>query len=302
LLFWKVSLDFSKESSLILLFLLCFFLFNYNKMGETAYKIKEIIEDFKNSWYFRIWTFFWLICALVSFSALIILGSLSNLDNQQQDIRIWRENVSSLNFPQFHFRVGGQENVNFLNYNCWHLGMPVQIIACTNSRGDDCFALSSSNISAPNNINAPFESARIDCTIITTNTSGNSLLAFEIEGNNIASYGGNSYASLWFAPNNFAWIMLEQAIYTPSSGPVLTEWDRTLLYHSSVAVPGFYNVSVILGSFYVEHWDQVASYNGWMSTGDVGGFTFFCVIIHSIVMILFGIVLDNNSKFLTPSE
>jgi len=117
----------------------------------------------------------------------------------------------------------------------------------------------------------------------------------------VANFGGYSYSGTWFSADNAAWIMLEKAFYT-SSGQVLTMWDQTLLYHSTVAPPGVYNVSVILGSYMVQHWDQENMYNGWMSTGDVGGFAFFCIMIHTILMALVGIALDNNSTLLKGNK
>jgi hypothetical protein len=38
-------------------------------------------------------------------------------------------------------------------------------------------------------------------------------MGFEVEGENVATFGGNSYATVWFAPNSNAWIMLEKALF-----------------------------------------------------------------------------------------
>jgi len=272
------------------------------KMAETPSNIKRILHDLQTSWYFRIWLLMWIVCAIVTFACLIILGSRSNKGNEHQDIQIWRENATTLNFPQFHIRVGGSESFVILSYQCSYMGTPLQTMACAGQQpSNQCFAVNSSGIAVANNISSPQEESRIECSIFTTNTSGSTLLAFEIEGANVASYGGNSYASVWFSANDRTWVMLEKAFYS-ASGQVLTLWDRTLLYHSTVSVPGSYNLTVILGSFIVQHWDQVNSYNGWMSTGDVGGFAFFCVIIHTILMAVVGIALDNNSTLLKDKD
>jgi len=183
-----------------------------------------------------------------------------------------------------------------LTYECIHLGVPVQLMPCNNPRENKCFAVNSSSIRVTF-ANAPWDSLRIQCFITTTATNGNSLLAFDVEGNNVVTYGGNSFAAVWFSANQNAWIMLEQQIYsTPSE--VLTMWDRTLLYHSTVGIPTQYNVSIILGSQMVGHWDETTFDNGWTATGHMGGFAFFCIVLHTIVMLIAGFFLENNSTLL----
>jgi hypothetical protein len=60
-------------------------------------------------------------------------------------------------------------------------------------------------------------------------------------------------------------------------------------------------VSVIIESFGVEHYEQRSVYNGWMAMGDVGGFAFFLLILHTIVMLGVGVFLANDSRFLHSS-
>jgi hypothetical protein len=69
-------------------------------------------------------------------------------------------------------------------------------------------------------------------------------------------------------------------------------------YQSTVSFPGYYVVSTIIESFGVEHLEQRSLYNGWMAMGDVGGFAFFLLILHTIVMLGVGVFLANDSKFL----
>jgi len=272
---------------------------------DTRKNFEAIIHDLKHSWYFRIYALFWLVFALAVLSCLIILGQKSTKDLKEKDIRVWVENATSVAFPQFHFRVGGGENQQILSYNCWHSLSPIQTQPCSNgSPLRSCFAVNSSLIFAHNNyVSEQLEDERIYCNITTINATGDTLLAFEIEGTNIAVYGGNSYASVWVAPNAFAWVMLQKSIYTPSSGPVLTEWERTLLYHDDeIAGVGQFTIAVIIGSFAVQHWDQIDSYTGWMAAGDIGGFSFLCIIVHTILMILIGICMPNDSIFLKKTE
>jgi len=271
-------------------------------MGETIKNFKDIIEDIRSSWYFRFWTLFWVICALAGFSCLIILGGKMSKNLKYEDVSVWRENVSTMSFPRFHFR-SDPENT-FLDYQCFHEKRGLLPEKCQMWNGiqppiSTCFAISGSDITIPNNMSLSTDHQRINCNILTNGSIvGNTLIAFELEGANVIAYGGNSYASIWMTANGNSWVMLEKATFQPVSGPTLTEWHRTLMYHSSLSIPGFYNVSIIIGSFNVLHWEQVNNYTGFMGLGDVGGFAFFMLILHTICMIVLGIFLDNNSNFL----
>jgi len=91
--------------------------------------------------------------------------------------------------------------------------------------------------------------------------------------------------------------MLEKSIWNSASQNI-TDWDRSLLYHSTVSVPGQYYIEVIIGSYNVWHIDQTDVYNGVMAMGDIGGFAFFLLVIHSIIMLFVGLCFLNNSTFL----
>jgi len=268
-------------------------------MGETWQKIQQIANDIRVSRYFDIWLAFWAVCAIVGFACLIILAQQAQTDLTEKDVRVWIENATTINFPQFHIRFGGGENETIVSQMCWHMGSQMQIMSCVQEGvvqpGDTCFSVNSSYTVADQTIDG---SERIQCFIESWITPGDTLMAFEFEGANVAAFGGNSYASIWFAPNSNAWIMLEKALYNQFDGPQLTEWRRSLLYHSTVSQLGHYNVTIIIGSFAVQHWDQVDSYTGWMSAGDIGGFAFFLVILHSIAMLVVGVFLNNNATFL----
>jgi len=273
-------------------------------MGETWIKIQQIAHDLKVSRYFDIWAGVWAIMAIVGFACMIILAQRAQNRLAERDIRIWLENATTINFPQFHVRFGGGENETIIDQQCTHMGVPLNVMPCQPYRGvvqpiNRCVAINSSSVVANQNI---VNTERIQCTIYTFITPGNSLMAFEFEGQNIATYGGNSYASVWFAANSNAWIMLEKALYDSDGNPEITEWHRSLLYHSTAYSPGVYNITVIIGSYAVEHWEQVDSYTGWMSAGDIGGFGFFLVIIHSIIMMIVGVFFKNNAVFLGGKE
>jgi len=126
----------------------------------------------------------------------------------------------------------------------------------------------------------------------------NEMISFEIEGQNIAQYGMNEFSSIWIAPNNHTWVLLDKGYVTYAGQDPKEEWERELVYHSTASIIGVYRISVILNRFFITHADQGDSYDGWMAMGDIGGFGYFLLIIHTIVMMTAGICLNNNSRFL----
>jgi len=276
-------------------------------MPETTQSIGKIVHDITHSWYFRIWGALWVFCAIVVFAALIVLSMRSSSAANEQDIRFWITTENQIYFPRFHLRMTGNETI--LQSNCWlRSGAAVGTTTCQPWNGhvfppNSCLAVNSDSIAAVNNPNTGLQfddNERVYCNISTTgNSSGNTLIAWEIEGNE-TQIGSNSYASIWIAPNNAAWVMLEKSIIGTPTGDEIA-WRRSLLYHSTVSVPGYYLVNTIVGSFQVSHWYPTDSYNGWMSIGQIGGFAFFLVILHSMVMLILGIFMTNDSKLLNDS-
>jgi len=274
-------------------------------MAETFYKIRQILHDIRHSWYFRFWGILWIVCAIVVFAILIVLGQTANQTFQQKDVRIWGENVSSITYPSFHFRIGGGNlNETFTSLTCEQNGVWLNNRNCM---GDPfintqqyCIAVNSENFTAvQNNSNfGEYWTNRIRCNISTTGNVGNLLIAFEIEDPNVQTIGPNGYASIWIAPNQHAWVELDKSIYTNSSGLDTIQWYRSLIYHSTIGITGQYNVSVDIGGYWVSHVEQSDIYSGFMSMGDVGGFGFFMLVIHALLMIIIGICFANTSEFL----
>jgi len=274
-------------------------------MAETFFKIRQIIHDFRHSWYFRFWGILWVICAIVVFAILIVLGQTANQTFQQKDVRIWGENVSSIEFPSFHFRIGGDNpNDTFTDLHCEQNGISLTQRICAGYTGisslKTCIAVDSEDYYAvQNNSNfGEYFTNSIRCNISTAGNVGDLLIAFEIENNNTVLVGPNSYAGIWIAPNARSWVELIKSTYTDSTGQIMNQWYRDLIYHSTVAVIGQYNVSVDVGRFWVTHVEQSDIYSGFMSMGDVGGFGFFMLVIHALLMIIIGICFANTSEFL----
>jgi len=278
-------------------------------VGVTIEKVKQIAHDIVHSWYFRFWAFSWLVFSLVVFSALIILSKSAEQAEQQKDVVIWVENVTSIQFPKFHFRFDHHGNETFASFVCnAPNGVPLTPGPCTFWKGfqppmNSCLSFNSDSVTAFNDWTLGDQ--RITCEIYSQGmgTDGNMMMAFELEGDNVFAAGGNQYASIWMAPNDMEWVLLEKSLLQAGKTSNQIElWERTLLYHSTIHETNFYNISVIMGSFYVTHFDPKDVYNGWMTIGDIGGVGFFMVILHTIFMIIIGLFFSNNSTFLNGSE
>jgi len=268
--------------------------------------LEKIAHDLKTSWYFRLWAVLWGICLVVGFVGLIIFSARSSKNAKHEDLSLWNENVSTLYFPRFHFRTGWNENEKILSITCTHNGNILETGICALGYPQDmvsCTAVFADRVFATNNVNVPDQDSRVYCQLTTTlNATGNVLLAWEVEGENVVNFGGTSgYASIWMAPRNNIWVLLEKIILT-SGKSKLDAWHRDLLYHSTVARAGFFNVSTVLDTFRVTHQQSVDEYNGWMSTGNIGGFAFFLLILHGLIVLVSGVFLTNTSTFLKPNQ
>jgi len=278
--------------------------------GETLVRIHQIIDDLRESWYFRVWAFVWLLLALVVFSGLIILSQESNRAKQENDIVLWVQNETQINFPRFHVRLDhrgnevfqpgypictfGNQTINTAQCQPWFGFQPPQ---------NQCVALETDKITAFNDWKRGDQ--RIQCEAITDGEgyNGNMMMAFEFEGQHVYSFGALAYASTWFAPNDMAWILLQKNMLQQTKNhPNVQLWESNLLYHSTVSQPNVYNFTTIMSSFLVRYYQPRNTYNGWMAVGSIGGVGFFMVCLHTLFMILIGFILANTSSFLSNSH
>jgi len=274
-------------------------------MGATTDNFHRISHDLRNSWWFRHWALLWLVGFILTLVALGVLGKKAEVAGSDLDYHVWFENATQLYFPRFHFRIPGDGfGITFTGKKCMHNGLSLSTVPCEEWEGQvpslsTCFALPVENIYATNEWNAPETDPRIDCFLNTTgnpNNTEDALIALELEGPNHAD-GGNSYASVWIAPNDRAWVLLFNSKLTYHKR-TYEEWFRKLVYHSTVSNPGMYHVEVILSSFFIRHVEQADSYTGWRALGDVGGFAFFMLLLQSMIMLIVGFCFKNDSKFL----
>jgi len=272
------------------------------KMGQVSSNFRLIIDDIKHSWYFRVWSFLWIFSVVFTFAVLILLGQTSTRAQMEPTFSFWRENVSTINFPRFRFF-----SPNFTieaEVQCNHNGKVLNTVACT-PRHDGrqipmshCQAVESEGEIAENKHGA-FRERVISCVLNTFNTSDrNYLISFELEGTHIAHYGANSHFNLWIGPNNNTWVLLDKSYITYQGRPTLEEWERELVYHSTVWHHGKYVVSVIINRFFVTHGEQGLKYDPWRALGEIGGFAYFLLLLHGLMMMFVGICFNNDAKIL----
>jgi len=270
-------------------------------MATTLDQIRFMIYDLKYSWYFRVWGFIWFVGMVFSFAVLIMLSQRADEAGNELDLKLKVENVSELTYPLFHFRVSNRAvGELFASKSCVHNGVPVLTGQCqaidgvTPSR-DTCFSVSSDQVVVTN---TPNGNTDITCYINTTGfqEGGNTMIAWGVEGNSNV-IGPNSYSDLFIAPNDNAHVILRARNFYVGSQKI-SNWERSLVYHSSISTPGQYIVKAYIANFIVVDMQREDSYDGYRAMGDIGGFFYFMIILHTFVMILVGACLVNNSKFL----
>jgi len=279
--------------------------------GDTITRIQQIVSDLKQSWYFRVWALAWFTLALVVFSGMIILSKESSQAQKEQDIALWVENVTHIQFPRFHIRMDHRGNEIFAGNPVCTFGnnsVTLNTAPCQSWMGfqppqNQCIAFNSDSMVALNDWSRGDQ--RISCEAITQGAglNGNLMMAFEFEGENVYSFGALAYASTWFAPNDMTWILLQKNVLQQTKNhPTQELWESNLLYHSTQATPNVYNFTVIMSSFFVRFYQPRNMYNGWMAVGSIGGVGFFMACLHTLFMILIGLVLANTSSFLSNSH
>jgi len=268
---------------------------------------RKVVDDLKNSWYFRIWALFFLTLVILFIVAFSVLVHQSGVAASQGAQMVVSQEVETIDFPRFHFRVFNGDAIRLTSANCFFLGhtppFPIHEVNCAsnwgypyNSSTSYCTAFVAESLIATR---GHFNTSRIQCNVVATpvnSTDTDALIAFEVEG--FRNYGINDGASIWIAPNNNAWVMLTKVIWN-ERGSSRVEWERFLLYHSTVRVPGIYNVQISIADWHVDTYITKENYyTGWMALGDIGGVAILFVFFHMILMFIAGLCVSNNSSFL----
>jgi len=195
------------------------------------------------------------------------------------------------------------------NPACFHLGKPVTTGICAGDQNTKkCFTVIGNGLFAENNHTAP-EGDTIFCHFNSTgfNDTINQFVGWELDFTH-PNLGSRYHNTLWLSPRSGlgVFVLLRKAFLQPQgsmsrelAGPSgIPVWEKSQIYHSTVSTPGYYSVRTSISSFRVNHYEQTDSYNGWMAVGGIGGFAFWMVILHTIVIAVVGFVFSNESKFL----
>jgi len=211
------------------------------------------------------------------------------------------ENASTINFPKFQFQTERTDQI--LSVSCQHLNVSVPVGPCpaVNGKVPDlrlCVGVSSDLFYATNKADVPYSDNRLSCLVLTnTSAKGNTALNWALQGPDTPNFG-TLFGSVWVNANNNAWIMLDKSVATGNGGSLSVSWSSKLLYHSSQSQVGTYWVSAVIDNFIVYHSELTQRSSGWVTTAEIGGFGYFLLILHTLVMIGVGIHFVNDSTFL----
>jgi len=270
---------------------------------SSADKIKQIAHDLRHGgWYFRIWLAVWIVGFIMTFTAAIIFIGKRSESGAEKDWVLWVQNTSSFQFPEFWIKtlLPGE---TLLTVQCVYQGQEVPSGVCHEYDALHCKNILGNRITAERqgrNFN-PGSLPAIRCEV-TTSVFGNATADSALDISIARSWGGDT---IWVTPNENAWVDLGIIVMKPLGGrntDGFTTYSKRLAYHGQVAVNGHYIVHFLAADFFALHYDQTDSYDGWMTTADIGGFAFFMVVIHAVVLFAASVFLDDHSTFLKPTE
>jgi len=252
-------------------------------------------DDLKTSWYFRIWFFLWLFCAVFVFAILIVDGRRSDKAKQHEKWGFFVESAKSIEYPSFAFRTANDEKANQIgSVLCSLDGLLINTQVCAD--GAPRAACVQFNMAGDY---ATREKNSLICSLTLNATyDPDKMIAFEI----LKPANEFGIAWTWIRPTANAWVLLTKNVITNENHETKDYWGRQLVYHSSVYTNTTFQISILMDTFNVFHWVEADWYNGWMAVGDIGGFAFFLLIIHTIIMWFVAICFENNSRWLHQTE
>lgn len=266
---------------------------------------KQILDDLKHSWYFRVWAVTWLVCAIVALVAMAYYANRESENREAQGLRLFVTQPDFITFPDFTFSVPDDATYTITNAVCYCKNDPNRIMRaqpCPNTSLNKC----SSFVSPVNNVCNVFKGSRLDlasnqirCEVNTTVPPANSdnLLSFALQNSATSVMTNNPGSYVYVTPTERAWILLTKSQLT-TDGNLYDNWARSLSYLTTVTVPGHFVVSLVLNSDQVQKFEGKDWFTGWISAGQLGGFVFLLYLIHKVFMFLVGFIFTNDSVFL----
>jgi len=271
-------------------------------MTATIGRIRDLVSDLKSNWYVRVWVLIWMVLALVAFICLIELGHQSQESQNRPEIATWYTNESSLNLPDFHFHTDGVDVISSIS--CSFFGQPVPGGDCTPWPGPfqptpyNCRAVFASQITVFSKNSPDPLNLGVDCniTVVGNDTSFGQILGWGFDGWGSFISGPVGHTAFWLHPTQGAVINLIKGEIDISKKIIIDDWNANLMYMSSNSTSGFFRVRTNVRGFGVFHNALVNVFNGWKAVGDIGGFAFFMVFLHTIVMIIVGVMLSKHES------
>jgi len=270
--------------------------------GTTVDNAKTIINDLKHSWYFRIWLVVWIICFLTSFIFMTFFSARSDILTKEGVWRMSARHESQISYPAYRIRVNPTNAIYFSSISCYH-GNQIAVVTSPCDTSDPtrsrCFA-----VNVDGSLVATSTDQAIKCHIVAIkqNITGpvDETLLWELGGTD-SHFGGANFG-VFVNPSDQAWVALQKVLakFKDDAKP-RTFWERKLVYQVNTRSRLNYEIDTVMDSFAVLEYNQGTRYNGWQAVGDIGGFAFFIVVMHMLVMTIVGFFLRNESNFLKSS-
>eukprot|EP01117_Protostelium_nocturnum_P005525 TRINITY_DN1995_c0_g1_i1.p1 TRINITY_DN1995_c0_g1~~TRINITY_DN1995_c0_g1_i1.p1 ORF type:complete len:295 (+),score=84.37 TRINITY_DN1995_c0_g1_i1:220-1104(+) len=279
-----------------------------------ARNLAALIEDLKNSWYFRIWFLLWIGAVIAGFGAMIFYGDYATKIGNEKTIRDYTYDRSQQNLPDIEFRLhwNHTETYTIENVQCYPaswgyqffypMKLQVPVTECDKSQNfvpGACRLVKASGLTVYNT------SMGIFCSLVaqekpgtpslndTTRVVGLSIPAERWHRNYVTwAIGGHELVAvrlrthLWDTKGGITYDKTDSVIpptYDPVNAPALNEFQWFVHFED---LNELHTVT-----------DQ-DEYPRMLSAADIGGFAFLLYILHTIVMFFVGFVLVNNSTFL----
>jgi hypothetical protein len=260
-------------------------------------------DDLLTSWYFRIWLVCWIVGGAVIFAAVVLFASDHTFISPADKLQSSLINATVLSFPRFQFRYGDNTDGDYVieNVACFHNDKEVAISACDGSGIADghCTEVRGDKEKAYNEFNRPTKNRRLDCTVITSSNYMKPLppLLFDIQGEH---WGQESMVTQTLHPSEGMMIHIARTEFQKNSKTYTVDWEPYVTYYSPDSVRDQYKIRVQFNDFRVFRYNQVDTLNitEWENCAWIGGFILFMWMIHSMVMLIVGLFLDNNSLVL----
>jgi len=276
--------------------------------------LRAIVDDLKHSWYFRIYALLWIVCAIVAFSALIVLSHASEENQKNPGYRVWTEFPTKLLFPNFDVFVRSAVE-EFTGAQCYYNyggsdNKTIPTSSCQFGWSQDyCLTVNANTTYAtyPTNENIPDIWIRPEALFCLFYTSYNASAAYNNDTDTILGVRIWGDKAPYFAyPGTITDMIVSQMEISQKqrdNGNQRVQYQaQTSVASNWVPNGARFGIMFRFLNFHVTYFEQQDLFNGWMGIGAIGGFAFFLYLLHWGVMALIGMFIANDSKYLGGSD